>query len=128
MGESGKTILVVDDEPAVLRLVQQILLKGGHTVLVASSAPEGLAIGAYQPPGSIDLLLCDVLLPGMLGPELAAQIKETRPQMRVILMSGETGKALSNGWVFLGKPFLPARLLELVHAELERPSVHGAGR
>lgn len=122
-----KIILLVDDEPPVLRLVTRILTAGGYTVLAASSAAEALAIAAV-PELQIDLLLCDVYLPGMLGPDLASTLKKERPEMRVILMSGETGKALqfdvglTNGWKFLGKPFKTAALLELVAAELSRPS------
>jgi two-component system, cell cycle sensor histidine kinase and response regulator CckA len=92
-----KTILVVDDDPAVLRLVQRILTRGGYEVLVAGSSVETLAIATH--PRQIDLLLADVFLPcehhcsgkGMLGPELAATLKEARSELRVILISGETG-------------------------------------
>jgi CheY-like chemotaxis protein len=135
VSESGKTILVVDDEPEVLRLVERILVRGGHKVLTAASSIEALAIATH--PRRIDLLLSDVFLPcdhhcdgkGMLGPELAATLKQARPDMRVILISGETGKALAAGeWKFLEKPFRNADLLDLVHQELSRPSVQGAGR
>jgi DNA-binding response OmpR family regulator len=102
--------------------VEIILTEGGYQVISAASADKGLCLG-LEFPHPIHLLLADVMLPGMLGPELASQIKAARPSMRVILMSGKAGgelKVLNAGWQFLGKPFLPAALLERVRAVLAR--------
>ena len=123
VSEDEKTILVLDDDPGVLRLISRILTRRGHTILSASSAEDALAIGDNS--CRIDLLLADMVMPGMLGSEVAARLKTTRPGMRVILMSGKVdGSPMTvqagNEWVFLEKPFKPAALIDCVHSELEK--------
>ena len=122
VSEHEKTILVLDDDPGVLRLVSRILTRR-HTILSASSAEDALAIGDSS--CRIDLLLADMVMPSMLGSEVAARLKTTRPGMRVILMSGKVdGSPMTvqagNEWVFLEKPFKPAALIDCVHSELEK--------
>jgi DNA-binding response OmpR family regulator len=120
-------ILIVEDDPPIMRLVKSILAESHYEVLCATSAEEGLRI-AVERKGSIDLLLADVILPGMLGTELAAKLKKTRPAMRVILMSGKSRGSLAvlqGGWQFLAKPFMRSELLERIRAELEGKSAAG---
>lgn len=114
------TILVVDDDAAVLHLVQRILEGGNYEVICVSSAEEGIRI-ATEFPRSIHLLLADVVMPEMVGPDLAARLKVQRPDMRVMLMSGYPHGArlvLNYGWHFLRKPFVPKAFLEAIQAVL----------
>jgi DNA-binding response OmpR family regulator len=108
-----QTILVVEDHPLLLKLVKEILEDAHFTVLAASSAKKAIRIEA-EFSGTIDLLLSDVMMPGMSGPDLAKQLKEERPKMRIILMSAYPDGALlvlNYGWHFIQKPFIPQALV-----------------
>jgi two-component system, cell cycle sensor histidine kinase and response regulator CckA len=120
-----QTILVVEDDPATLHLVQRILERGNYEVLCANSAKEGERIGK-EFPRPIDLLLADVVMPHMIGPDLATRLIEQRPAMHVILMSGYPDAALpvlNDGWPFIRKPFVPRALLEKIEAVFNRTTV-----
>lgn len=120
MGEPRATILVVEDDVAVLGMVQSLLRGVGFEVLTAESGEKALAVESrWQRP--LDLLISDVVMPGMTGPELAAAMKDRRPELRVILISGYPDGALvvlNPAWRFVGKPFLPRVLVEHVEAIL----------
>ena len=90
----GEVVLVVEDEPDVRRMAERILTKGGYSVISTSGGEEALEIcrRADQP---IDLLLTDVIMPGMLGTELVEQIKRLRPELGVIFMSGYSHEVLA---------------------------------
>jgi two-component system cell cycle sensor histidine kinase/response regulator CckA len=115
--EVQKTILVVEDDAAILKLVCLILEEGGFSVLSAGSADQASLI-AHGYPQAIHLLVSDVMMPDVSGPELAKRLKEHRPDMRVMLMSGYADGAmlfLNYGWHFIRKPFLASALLERVN-------------
>ena len=115
-----KTVLVVDDDPLVLNFVGRLLKQAGFSVLLASSGNRATEVQAAFA-GKIDLLLCDVMMPGISGPDLAKKLKESRPEMRIMLMSGYAGGdmlILNHGWDFVQKPFLPKTLLRLVNEVL----------
>jgi DNA-binding response OmpR family regulator len=117
---NGHTILVVEDDAAVLHLVQRILENGNYEVLCASSSEQGIHIG-MEFPRPIHLLLADVVMPNMIGPDLATKLKVQRPDMRVMLMSGYPDGALlvlNHGWHFIRKPFVPKSLLDAIQAVL----------
>jgi two-component system, cell cycle sensor histidine kinase and response regulator CckA len=122
-----ETILVVEDEPAILMLVRSILEGAGFRVLAARSANEARLV-AEGFPRTIHLLLTDVIMPGGSGPELATHLKEQRPDMGVILMSGHADRGIlgqNHDWYFLKKPFLSSALLILSNDVLRftpRPS------
>jgi len=109
------TVLVVDDEPAVRHLASTMLRRAGYTVVEANNGPEAERI-AGEHKGGIDVLLTDIVMPGVRGPELATRLRTARPGLRVVYMSGyrdtepladvERGEA-----VFLAKPFARAALL-----------------
>jgi|SRR5579871_2764754 len=124
--QTAETILVVEDHSALLKLVRQILQDAGFTVLSATNASKARWLEAEYP-GTIDLLLSDVRMRGMSGVTLAKRLKEKRPQMRVMLMSGYPGGdllVLEYGWHYIEKPFVPAALIarikDVLHGETER--------
>ena len=111
--KTPQTILVAEDHPILLKLVKEILEDAHFTVLPANSAKKAMRIEAKFA-GTIDLLLSDVMMPGMSGPDLAKKLKEQRPQMRIILMSAYPDGAmlvLNYGWHFIQKPFMPLALV-----------------
>lgn len=97
-------ILVVDDEPVVLELVSRALSRYGYDVLETPDPLHALEIAATPP--SVDLVLTDVVMPGMAGPELVRTIRETRPQILAIFMSGFSASPdLPPDILFISKPF-----------------------
>jgi two-component system cell cycle sensor histidine kinase/response regulator CckA len=118
--DAPKTILLVEDNDGIRMLVQHILENGGFEVLVASDAAGALQIESNFP-RIIHLLLSDVMMPGISGPELAKKLKAQRPEMRVMLMSGysEGMLILNYGWYFIQKPFVPTALMGRVNDLLQ---------
>lgn len=119
---ASETILLVEDEAGVRSLAQRILEGAGYTVLVTREAREAIS-AAQRHVGSIDLLLTDVVMPGMSGPELAESLSTIRPDTRVLLMSGYTDHAMVNGYslastALLWKPFTSVMLLNAVRRTL----------
>lgn len=116
------TVLVAEDEESVRRLLIKVLERSGFNVLSSASAEE--AIHAYeQHDGAVDLLLSDVVMPGMSGVELADRLSASAPDLRVLLVSGHSREAFgptndAAGRHFLEKPFDPAVLVERVRAIL----------
>jgi len=115
-GGALETIFLVEDHPVLLKLVKQILEDAHFTVIPANSAKEAIRLEA-EFPGTIDLLLSDVRMKSMSGPNLAKRLKERRPQMRVMLMSGYPGGALlvlNYGWYYIEKPFVAKVLVSKI--------------
>ena len=110
-----KTILVVDDDAAILKFVSELLGDGRCNVLTATSGVDALH-QARDCGGEIHLLLSDFRMPGMSGIDLATQMSVDRPQLKVLMMSGFTEGmlVLNEGWHFLAKPFIPSQLRALV--------------
>jgi PAS domain S-box-containing protein len=107
---TGRTVLLVEDEAPVRMLVRKSLQKGGYEVLEAGTAEEARALSDARG-GPIDLLVADSVLPGLSGPALARELAVSRPEMRVLFVSGYTddealrGGQLRAGQAFLQKPF-----------------------
>ncbi|MFN8651390.1 MAG: ATP-binding protein [Gemmatimonadales bacterium] len=125
--ENGtETILLVEDEPALKSVAQRILQAVGYTVLAAGDAEEAMQQAAGWP-GTIDLLLTDVIMPGDTGPVLARRLLRRRPNVRVLYMSGYAGDelgehgVLDTGVALLQKPFTARELAIRV-----REALHGA--
>ncbi len=121
----SETILVVEDEAPVRTVTRQLLERNGYTVLEAPDGPTALAlVDGKAGNRHIDLLLTDVIMPGMSGRELAAQLNARRPNVRVLFMSGYTDDAvvrhgmLEPGLAYLEKPFRPTALLREVRGVL----------
>jgi two-component system cell cycle sensor histidine kinase/response regulator CckA len=110
-----KTILLVDDDSAVLNCVSEILADSKYNVLTAGSGSEALQQSRNYT-GEISLLLSDFQMPGMSGVDLATEMTFDRPHIKVLLMSGfaEGMLVLNEGWHFLAKPFIASQLRALV--------------
>jgi signal transduction histidine kinase/CheY-like chemotaxis protein len=122
--ETGSgTILLVEDEDAVRSLVETILTSDGYKVLVANSPEQATGI-CRAFPGTIDVLLTDVVMPDMSGPELAEKLLALRSGLRVVYMSGYAGEHLdehgvnAEGASLLQKPFTAAALEEKIRQAL----------
>lgn len=112
-GEPFETILIVEDRPALLKFVKQVLEEANFSVIAASSVKQAMRLEA-EFPGTIDLLLSDVKLKTTSGLELAKKLTRKRPQMRTMLMSGYAGGAmliLNYGWHYVEKPSAAAVLV-----------------
>jgi two-component system, cell cycle sensor histidine kinase and response regulator CckA len=119
-----RTILLVDDEEAVRSIVLKILRRANYDVIEARDGTEALAIaGAHK--GKIDLVLSDMYMPGMRGPELVSKLLPTLPGIRALFMSGyadpTSRSALPEGANFLHKPFSGQELGAAVEAALAGP-------
>ena len=120
-----ESILVVEDDHSVREPAVVILRERGYRVQECRNAPEALELIAKN--SAFDLVLTDVIMPQMSGKELYDQIKQRRPQTRVLLMSGYTDDALAHHGVleegihFLEKPFSPSRLARKVREVLDAP-------
>jgi len=118
-------ILLVEDEAAVRRLTQRILERAGYEVLSASDGPEALAV-ADRRNGDINLLLSDVIMPGMRGPQVAEALAASGRVGRAVFFSGnpegltEIGPRGISEWAFLPKPFSGDELLHVVRGVLDR--------
>jgi two-component system, cell cycle sensor histidine kinase and response regulator CckA len=118
-----QTILLVEDEPGIRALVRKILRREHYAVLEAGSAEEAMNVAAAQE-GRIDLLLTDVILPGMNGRELAEGMRESLPDLRVLYASGFTSDeavragTFPPGAKFLQKPFTLSALVGKVREAL----------
>jgi DNA-binding NtrC family response regulator len=118
-----ETILVVDDTEEVLQLCVSILQGANFVVLQANSGDEAMKLAAEYV-GKIDLLLSDVKMPGMSGPDVGEALKQVRPEMHVLFMSGYADGdllVLDYGWAFIRKPFVPTKLVKMVKNILHTP-------
>jgi PAS domain S-box-containing protein len=120
----AETILLVEDEEIVRELVKEMLTGFGYDVLEARNGREAIDV-SLEHAGPIDLLVSDVIMPGMSGPEAARAVVERRPETRVLFISGYTDSAivhhgvLERGTEFLQKPFNSRTLAEKVRAVLD---------
>lgn len=117
---NGEVVLVVEDEADVRRMAERILTKGGYSVIGTSGGEEALEV-CGRPDQQIDLLLTDVIMPGMLGTELVERAKSMRPGLGVIFMSGYSHNVLApealaqqGDTAFIEKPFNSGELLREV--------------
>lgn len=137
----AQTILIVEDNSAILDLFASVLREAGFTIHTATSVEEALRVGLRQGTNP-DLLLTDVLLPnaanlqlkrgptygrGVTGLDLYRQLIEKRPGLRVLFMSGQTDEQLRtlglsrDRYTLLRKPLMPETLVKAVQAAFEHP-------
>lgn len=107
------TILVADDESAIRTLLKLALQLAGHSVYMASNGLEAVAVfRSYA--GDIELVVIDMMMPVMDGAQAIDRIRETRPDVPIICMSGYSEERVPHGVAFLQKPFGPAVLTAMV--------------
>ncbi len=111
-------VLVVDDEPAVLSLASLCLAGSGFEVVSAPDGPHALELVKTGPP--IDVVVSDVVMPGMQGPELLEAIRRVFPLIGSVLMSGYTPDSAPPNVEFLPKPFTPKDLIGVVRRTIEK--------
>ncbi|MDT5041177.1 MAG: hypothetical protein QOE51_2162, partial [Actinoplanes sp.] len=113
---AGETILVVEDQDALREVTERIFTRNGYHVLTAANGPDALALAASHD-GDIHLLVTDVVMPRMLGKEVAERVREFQPGIEVLFMSGYAQPVLASqgrlepGVVLVDKPFSEAELI-----------------
>jgi PAS domain S-box-containing protein len=118
----ASTVLVVEDEDDVRRLIVDLLRGAGYAVLEAADAEQAIAIGAEHA-GAIHLLLTDMVMPGMNGRKLTEALRRSHPESKVLLMSGYSESLVSADPLdrsirYLQKPFTPEHLTRVVHESI----------
>jgi signal transduction histidine kinase len=120
----GQTILVVEDQPAVRQIAARILRNHGYSVIEAGSGAEALTLAASH---HFDLLLTDVIMPEMSGPQLAQHLHQAHPKTPVVFMSGYSQdvlgprKTLDDNAPLIQKPFTTPQLITTIHTLLSAP-------
>jgi DNA-binding NtrC family response regulator len=115
---------LVEDEEALRKVARRALVEAGYTVLAAANGDEAIR-ACVEHVGDIQLLLTDVVMPGMSGRALAQSLSKTRPALKILYMSGYTDNAivhhgvLDAGTHFLGKPFTAGELARMVRDVLD---------
>jgi two-component system cell cycle sensor histidine kinase/response regulator CckA len=121
----SETILLVEDEAVVLRLLQLILTRAGYTVLIATSGADAQRTW-QEHHEKIDMLMTDMVMPGgFSGKQVAEKLKAQNPALRVIFMSGYSqdlrncGMDIVTGLNFIQKPFSRSAILQVVRRQLD---------
>jgi PAS domain S-box-containing protein len=123
---AGETILLVEDLPSVRSVMRELLARNGYQVVESEGGHDALQVAARWETG-IDLLLTDVVMPGMSGRELARRVQALRPKIRVLYTSGYTDDLIAHhgvleaGVSFLQKPFTQQQLLQKLREVLDHP-------
>jgi two-component system cell cycle sensor histidine kinase/response regulator CckA len=126
-GSGGETILVVEDTAATAQITRILLESWGYRVIEAHSPAEALDVFDAQGK-EIQLVLTDVMMPQMTGPQLADEFRRRNPQVRVVYMSGYPDQELDRlDEMFLAKPFNPAGLSQMVRKALDTSVAGTAG-
>lgn len=129
---TGEVILLVDDQESIRSMVQCLLKPLGYHVLTAASGQQALDLVQLRGP-RLDLVLSDVVMPGMYGPELIRRLTQTSAAFRVLFMSGHAARDLRSGELdisdapFIQKPFDPPELAARVRELLDAPANQGSG-
>ena len=122
-GTQAKTVLVVDDEPDIRKLVTAMLTRNGYRVLTADTGENALRLFRNHP--DVELLLTDVVAPGMSGPMIADQVAALKPDIKVLFMSGYDGTqvvqryVVEKGYSLLIEPFTMEQLEAKVRTVIE---------
>jgi two-component system, cell cycle sensor histidine kinase and response regulator CckA len=130
-GHGSETLLVLEDETALRSLIRQVLVHRGYTVLDTGDPSEAIRI-CEQRGATIDLLITDVIMPKMSGPQVVERVIKLCPEMRILYTSGYTARALAElgtgptspgqpGISFFAKPFTPESLADKVREMLDEP-------
>jgi two-component system, cell cycle sensor histidine kinase and response regulator CckA len=120
---AGQTLLIAEDEESVRSIIVKACSKAGYHILSATNGEEALAL-AETHPGAIDLLITDVIMPGISGPVLADEVLKRRPEIRILYCSGYAENSMIDRGVlggrgaFVQKPFSTNTLLQAIHRAL----------
>lgn len=118
----SERILLVDDEPGILKMAARMLESAGYRVMSAATGREAIAL-LNQTPDVVDLMITDVIMPAVMGPDLANAVRKQCPTLKVIFTSGESDGTdtggLGPGTPFLAKPYSKAELLRRVRQVLD---------
>lgn len=122
MPPQHSTILLAEDEQQIRDLLKMTFEEAKYPLLIARDGAEALQI-ARNHAGKIDILVANVQMPGMTGPDLAKELRRSRPDLRILLISGYSQGILmlDQGWHFLKKPFLPSAIIAKVKDVLSKP-------
>jgi len=132
LADGSETVLVVEDESAVRSFTRMVLQRSGYRVIEASNGEEALSRSRAHP-GEIQLLVTDMVMPGMGGRQVAEALERQRPRVRVLYLSGYTENAigqrgaLGSELPFLQKPFTMEALLHKVRQVLDQPAKRESG-
>ena len=121
-GRGSGTILVAEDQEQVRNLVSRVLARDGYEVLTACSGEEALRVAATRAV-PLDLLVTDVVMPGLNGRELFSRLKQSHPDLTALFVSGYAADIVGTGADVLAKPFTPEVLVARVHQALASRSV-----
>jgi DNA-binding NtrC family response regulator len=128
LSHAQHVVLLVDDDQQVRTFVRTILMQAGHAVICAGDGQEALELSrTYRE--AIDLVLSDITMPRMTGPELAEHIRQERPDTQVLLMSGYVSGAIldyARSHDFIQKPFAPKKIIDQVSELLNHPKTAAA--
>jgi DNA-binding response OmpR family regulator len=130
MVKGHETILIAEDDESVLDLVAESMLVHGFRVFRAGNGEQALEILHARGPVGVDLLITDVVMPGMSGPLLATRAAELLPHMKILFMSGYTEDVIRHHGIprgnaaFLQKPFAPNELVRKVRRLLDAGEAH----
>jgi CheY-like chemotaxis protein len=115
-------VLLVVEDTVVRAMIEKLLRQGGYDLMIAADGQDALQ-KSEDHKGFIDLLVSDIQMPGITGPELATELRRKRPELRVMFMSAYAQGllVLDVGWHFIKKPFLPKVLLEKIVQIMEKP-------
>jgi CheY-like chemotaxis protein len=124
VGGGAETILLVEDEASVRQMAVRVLERAGYTVKATAGGDEALAMLSRES-SPVDVLLTDVVMPGMDGRELSERVRKVRPEIKVIYTSGYTDDAVMRHGIqasevtFLQKPYVPRELLRKVRVAVD---------
>lgn len=124
-----ETVLLVDDESAVLTMASAMLTRYGYSVVAVSGGREAMALCRNRPDLNIDLALIDVVMQDMGGPELAHELEQLRPRTPILFMTGfpdQHQSLMLQGFPVLYKPFTSVTLIRKIREVLDRPKSSSA--
>jgi two-component system, cell cycle sensor histidine kinase and response regulator CckA len=116
------TVLFAEDEEGLRKLFETVFKNNGFQVMTAVNGKQALQLAkGYE--GKIDLLVSNIYMPEMTGPDLARELRKSRPDIKIMLMSGNPNGLLllDSGWVFLSKPVLPSEIIKKIENVMEHP-------